>query len=128
MDFAVSNMNERASLVTNQSGNVGAFLNITLSATRTARDAIGTVVTVRTEAGEQRQQLLAGDGYMASNERVLQFGVGEADRTQDVTVEWPSGQTVVLRELPANVTVHLVEDCRAATIWRGAAGESMELP
>ena len=45
---------------------------------------------------------------MASNERTLAFGVGEA-KTVSVKVTWLSGAETVLKELPVNITVELAE-------------------
>lgn len=128
MDFAVSNMNSPASLATNRSENGGHFLNIRVLATRSARDAIGTVARVTTSLGDYRKLLVAGDGYMASNERMLQFGLGDAKGVRELTVQWPSGHTITLSDLPVNVTVDLVEGSREATLWRGSQVEAVEIP
>jgi hypothetical protein len=109
VDFVVSNIGQRAALVTNQSTGVGRFFNVRLHATRAARDAIGSIVTVAVTGHSWTKQLVAGDGYMATNERVLQFGLGEADQIAELTVEWPSGSTTTLHNLPVNTTVELVE-------------------
>jgi hypothetical protein len=46
---------------------------------------------------------------MATNERVLQFGLGAAAAVRELRVEWPSGVDTVLSDLPVDVTVDLVE-------------------
>ncbi len=120
MDFVVSNIGTRASLVTNRSQSVGNFLNVRLHGTTSARDAIGSTVEVVTDSGSWKKQLLAGDGVMASNERVLQFGVGEATSISRLHVKWPSGETTVLENLSANTTVDLVEGARRATSSDGS--------
>ncbi|HUQ72412.1 MAG TPA: FG-GAP-like repeat-containing protein, partial [Planctomycetaceae bacterium] len=120
MDFAVSNMNSPASLATNRTEEVGRFLNVRLIATRSARDAIGAVVRVFTAGREYSQQLVAGDGYMASNERILQFGLGAADAVSQLQVRWPSGTTTTVHELPVDGTIRLVEDKPWALVDRGA--------
>lgn len=128
MDFVVSNMNEAATLATNRRMESGAFFNVRLRATTTARDAIGTIVELKTGRFSRRKQLVAGDGFMASNERVIQFGLSNATQVQGVTIEWPSGTTVTLKNLPVNVTLDVVEDAPTATLWRGRQVESIEIP
>lgn len=110
MDFAVSHIGDRAGLVTNDTAQAGHFLNIRLSARTTARDAIG--ATVEVVAGDRRwtKQLVAGDGYMAGNERLLQFGLGSAETATRVKVEWPSGATSEVDDVPADRTLELIED------------------
>jgi tetratricopeptide (TPR) repeat protein len=117
MDFAVSNIGDRASLVTNVTHPVGHYFNVRLHARMTARDAIGTVVEL--SAGERRwtRPLLAGDGYMASNERVVQFGLGAAESVDEVRVHWPSGNVTSARQLPADRTLQLVEAASQGLLW-----------
>jgi tetratricopeptide (TPR) repeat protein len=109
MDFVVSNIGDPAALVTNRSEGVGHFLNVRLHATASARDAIGTVVDVVTEERTWTKQLVAGDGYMASNERVLQFGLGRAPAVKEIRVHWPSGAEAVINNPPIDTTIELVE-------------------
>jgi hypothetical protein len=110
MDLVVSHIGEKASLLENRSQETGHFLNVRLHATATARDAIGTVVDVVTEDRKWTKQLVAGDGYMASNERVLQFGVADAASVKEVRVHWPSGGETTVQNVPVDVTIEFVED------------------
>lgn len=108
-DVAVSSIGERASLVCNRSPHPGTYLNVRLHATATSRDAIGSVVELEAGGRRWRKQLTAGDGYQASNERVLQFGLGPADDVRAIRVYWPSGKVAVMTNVPVNLTVDLVE-------------------
>lgn len=92
-EFAVSHIGEKAALLLNTTGNAGHFLEITLVATHSSRDAIGAIVTVESESNTWTRQVTAGDGYMASNQRHLVFGLGSEVSFQKITVEWPSGRT-----------------------------------
>lgn len=128
MEFAVSNIGDPASLMTNHSTGVGRFLNVRLHATRTARDAIGSVVTATVDGRTWTKQLVAGDGFMASNERVLQFGLGDATSVTELRIEWPSGETTTLENLPVDVTVEVTENAGWGTLWRGTQPESLPMP
>ena len=110
MDFVVSNIGDSASLVTNHSTDVGRFVNIRLHATNTARDAIGSIVKVVANNREWSKQLLAGDGYMACNERILQFGFGQSDPIASIIVLWPSGKSSTVINVPADVMIEFVEE------------------
>lgn len=123
MDFVVSSIGSRASLVTNQTEDGGHFVNVRLHATRTARDAVGTVVEVATGRGRSRRQLTAGDGYMASNERMLQFGLGESvSAINEVVVHWPSGASTRMADVPADSTWVIVEGKTEAIRWNSPGG------
>ena len=108
-DFAVSHIGDTASLVTNSTQPHGHFLAVQLRGTRSSRDAIGTTVAV-TVAGVRRvRQLTAGDGYQASNERQLVFGLGEASQIDDLRIRWPSGAVQSWQNLAVDQCVLTVE-------------------
>lgn len=90
-DFAVSRLDTPAALVANQTPDAGHYLALRLIGTSSARDAIGARVTVLAADKSWTQQLTAGDGYMASNQRQIIFGLGSTERIDRLTVDWPSG-------------------------------------
>ena len=108
-DICISHLNQPAALLTNQTESTGHRLSIRLVAVDSARDAIGT--TVRVTAGGQTwtQQLTAGDGFQASNERQLVFGLGATTAIEAVEVEWPSGSRQQFSNLGLDQEWTLVE-------------------
>jgi tetratricopeptide (TPR) repeat protein len=114
-EFIVSNMNSPLGLLKNTSRNPGHFLRFKLYATRTARDAIGARVMLKTDSQSVTKQLTAGDGLMASNERVVEFGLGASDRVREVTIHWPSGATSTLVSPRVDCSLIFVENIPHAT-------------
>lgn len=108
-DFAVSHIGSPAALVANRTEPCGHFLSLQLVGTAGARDAVGTQVSVRSDSTEWKKQLNGGDGYMASNQRRLHFGIGECDDAADVTVTWPSQVIEDFGRLPVDREYVLVE-------------------
>lgn len=96
-------------LLTNQTEHAGHFVAVQLHAVNTARDAIGTLVTVTTAQGRLRRQLIAGDGYQASNERLLWFGLGHATAIERMEIEWPSGMVQTFERVPVDTFLAVVE-------------------
>ena len=90
-EWIVSNINAPVSVLKNRSTGVGHFLRIKLVSTQLARDASGTFVTVSLPQRDIVRQLTMGDGYMASNERIVEFGLGNLDQIEKLTLRWPSG-------------------------------------
>jgi tetratricopeptide (TPR) repeat protein len=115
-EFIVSNINSPLAVLKNTSTEVGSFLKLKLVATRTARDAIGARVSVQRGDREVSRQLLAGDGYMASNERIVHFGLGLVEQIDRVTIYWPSGSTSLIEPLRSNSSLVVVEGSAIATI------------
>jgi hypothetical protein len=64
---------------------------------------------------EIEKQLTAGDGYMASNERVLQFGLCHVAGVDEAVIRWPSGSISILKSPPLDSTFIVVEDATRAT-------------
>ena len=77
--------------------------------TSLSRDAIGTTVVYRLGKRRVVRQLTAGDGFQASNHRVLLLGLGDSDSVPAVEVTWPSGRVQVFEGLPLDGEVVLVE-------------------
>lgn len=123
-EFIVSNLNAPLSVLRNTSRQHGHFLKVYLRATETARDAIGSRVTIRSGSHQVTRQLLAGDGYMACNERVVHFGLVDLTEIDKVTVHWPSGATSELSELPVDTSLIVVEGSLRGTLSRPTASES----
>jgi tetratricopeptide (TPR) repeat protein len=111
-DFVVSHIGLPAALLRNTSPSTGHFVKIRLTGTRSARDAFGTRVTLSTPGQSWTQQLTAGDGYMACNQRELLFGLGTETTLAELTVKWPSGTVERYTDLPVDQTIHLIEGAR----------------
>jgi thioredoxin-like negative regulator of GroEL len=109
-DAVVSHLDRPAALLTNESERGGRWLQVRCIGTTSARDAIGTTVSV--SSGQRRivRQLTAGDGYASSNQRDIFLGTGPLP-TETVTLEvsWPSGETVELTDVPLDCEVVIIE-------------------
>ncbi|MCY2992254.1 MAG: FG-GAP-like repeat-containing protein [Planctomycetota bacterium] len=108
-DFVVAQLDGPAALVTNVSPNVGHYLALRLVGTSGARDAIGATVRVTAAGRTWMKQLTAGDGYQASNQRQLVFGLGRAEQVETVKVSWPGGQPQAFSGMAVDRQVALIE-------------------
>lgn len=98
-DVVVSHIDAPAALLTNTTPQHGHSLAVALRGTKSDRDAIGAVVEVDTGRRTLVRQLTAGDGYQASNQRLLVFGLGTASEVERLRIRWPSGLEQEWREL-----------------------------
>lgn len=89
-DVVISNLDQPAALLTNTTPKNGRYIAIRLKGVMSSRDAIGTVVTVNLGDRRISRQLTVGDGYQASNEHLLIFGLSDSKRVQQIDVTWPS--------------------------------------
>ncbi len=108
-DFVATDLERPASLVRNESES-GNYVTVRFVGTISHRDAIGTEV-VATVAGQQSiHQLVAGCGYMVSNEKVIHIGLGEATKVERLDILWPSGVQQTRTDVPANTQWLAIEN------------------
>lgn len=100
-DLLVGHLEDPTHLLVNETKTANHYLRLRLVGVRSPREPIGARVTLRTgpRTGKEHapgppltQQLVAGDGYQCSNERVVHFGLGsEPPPLEGAEVRWPSG-------------------------------------
>lgn len=88
----------------------GNWLKVRLEPSRSNPMALGTTVTVSTEAGEQQRFVNAASGALATDWTPLHFGLGDAE-SASVSVRWPSGAAREQR-VRANEIVTLKEPAK----------------
>ncbi len=109
-DVAVAHLDAPLALVTNTTRDAGHFLTVRLRGVRSSRDAVGAVVQLQDDSGTVRTGwLTAGDGYQASNQRQLTFGLWSSQQVVRLTVRWPSGEQQIFEHLPADQSIVLTE-------------------
>lgn len=108
-DLVVSHLDTPAAVLTNHTQATGRSLTVRLRGSTTSRDAIGSVVRVETANQVVARQLTAGNGYQCSNERLLVFGLGNAERVERLSVRWPSGREEAWRNLDVDSRLVIVE-------------------
>ena len=82
---------------------------LSLTGTKSNRDAIGAWVRVEHDGGAGSQVLSAGSGYVSQHTKRLHFGLGRSAVADTVTIRWPSGRLEKLRELQASYLYEIEE-------------------
>jgi hypothetical protein len=91
LDLVISTNAGPGYLFRNEGGNGNHWLHLTLTGTRSNRDAIGAKVTVDAPGGRQWQMVRSGSSYCSQSERALTFGLGKDTKVNAIDIEWPSG-------------------------------------
>ena len=123
-DVVVSHLDAPVALLTNTSASFGRFISLRLHGVQSSRDAIGATVTAVSNGRSITRQLTAGDGYQASNERVLIIGTGivSQESTVQLSIHWPSGLKQSFVGLQVDREYALVEGAAAPTCLIRAVG------
>jgi hypothetical protein len=108
-DVVISHLEAPVALLTNRSEPIGHYLSVSLVGVSSSRDALGATVEVTSSGRTLTRQLTAGDGYQASNERRLIFGLGDNPSADELRIRWPSGAEQSFAQLQADREYLLIE-------------------
>jgi hypothetical protein len=108
-DACITHLETPIALLTNRTPATGHYFAVRLCGVQSGRDAFGAVVQVSAGGRAWTRLMAAGNGYFASNERKLIFGLGSAQKIDRVQVRWPSGAQQTLEQLAADREWLIVE-------------------
>ncbi len=92
-------------------GNTSHWLEIKLVGTTSNRDALGAKVTITVRSTIQYRENNGSMGHFLSQQLVpLHFGLGKVTTVNQVFVQWPSGKTQTLVDVPADQKMVITED------------------
>jgi hypothetical protein len=91
LDVVIAQINGPPLLLRNELSPRPNWLRVKLVGTKSNRDAIGTWVRLRAGGRTLWRQVMSTRGYLSQSELPLTFGLGEATRVDEFTVQWPDG-------------------------------------
>jgi hypothetical protein len=115
LDLLVLDHNAPLVYLHNVTKHPGNWVGFQLSGTRSNRDAVGAVVTVRADESSFMRQRIGGGSYQSASDGRLHFGLGKAEVVEAVEVRWPSGHVDRFASLAANRMYRLRETDPVAT-------------
>ncbi len=117
IDLFIVNNNTYASLIKNDGGNTGNWLNIKLKGTRSNRDAIGAKVKVTAGTLCQTKEVRSGSGYLSQSDMRLNFGLGKLDKADSVEIRWPGGIIELFKNVKSNQFIAIVEGDKKFSVF-----------
>jgi enediyne biosynthesis protein E4 len=102
VDVIINNLDGPPTLLRNEGGGRRHWLQIKCVGTRSNRSAIGTRVKITSGNRTQIDEVMSGSSYYSQSDFRLHFGLGGADRVDQIDISWPSGLKETARDLPAN--------------------------
>ena len=110
LDLVIGHLDHPLVLLENQTTSPYPWLQIQLVGTKSERNAIGARIRVITDRAVFAQWVTSGDGYLCSDETVIDFGLGNAGSIQRVEVDWPSGLRQTFENVNAGHRYLLIEN------------------
>ncbi|MCA9189710.1 MAG: VCBS repeat-containing protein, partial [Planctomycetales bacterium] len=121
LDLVVMNLDEpvsvyRNDLVQGDERQQHHHLLLRLVGRESNRFGIGARVFATTDSGTMVRQLQPVSGFLASNEPLLHFGLGQDSLVRSLTIQWPSGVTQTLDDVVVDHLVTVVEEADTGPI------------
>ena len=101
-DVLVTQLNDKVTLLRNESGTHNNWFRLKLVGTRSNRDSLGTRVMLTLGDESQTREVHVGYSYLSSNDPRLLFGLGDRTVVDRLHIRWQSGAVQILEDLAAN--------------------------
>ncbi|MBX2878094.1 MAG: VCBS repeat-containing protein [Saprospiraceae bacterium] len=109
-DIMVMNAEPYSSqLWSNKTDTEMGWISIELEGVLSNRDAIGSNILVYTADQVQRQFTQCGTGFLGQNSTRILFGLGDQTTVDSVVIQWPTGHTDRLYDIPVESELSIAE-------------------
>lgn len=102
IDVLVINMNDRPTLLRNDTDSTNSWITLRLIGASHNRDAVGARVTLEHADIRQIAEVRSGGSYLSHNDMRVHFGLGRQTGVPRVTVRWPDGAVELFEGLTPN--------------------------
>ena len=109
VDILLLNVGEPPSLLINHCKNGNHRAIFKLTGTKSNKLAIGARITVKTGNAKQMAEVRSGGSYLSQNDLRLHFGLGAAEKMEQVEIRWPNGNVETLHDVPADFIYSVTE-------------------
>lgn len=110
LDIVVNNINQKTSLLENESNQQSSnnYITVDLKDDANHISSHGAKVTVFTKDQDWSRELTMVKGFQSSSTQKLHFGLGEINKIDSLKIVWPDGTQQIEKELTIN-QAHLIK-------------------
>jgi hypothetical protein len=119
VDVLASGQNVAPQLFRNRTPDKNYWISLKTVGTKSNRNGLHAHLTLKAGGMRQTATVRAGSSYLSVSDRRAYFGLGKAQRVDEVVIRWPSGQRDVLKNLKAD-TFYTVTETRGITKQQAA--------
>ncbi len=109
LDILISTTGKKARLLRNDQKSGNHWVRFKLIGGKSNRDAIGAALTLQTGQGTQFRRVMPTRSYLSQVELPVTFGLGTEENISRLVIQWPSGKTTTLENLPSN-QIHVIKE------------------
>lgn len=110
VDVVLCQSNRPAVVLSNEVGNVNAWLTVKLVGADGNTDAIGAQVQVETDGMTLLREVICGASYLSGNDLRLTFGFGSATRIDNLQIRWHDGSVQQVGGVPIRQSITFLQD------------------
>jgi enediyne biosynthesis protein E4 len=100
LDVLLTSLDSPPALLHNE-GRTGSWLTVACEGAHGEPNPLGTVVTIRAGGRSQSQDIASGDSFLSTHDPRPHFGLGAAEKVDELDVRWPDGTHSRRRDVPA---------------------------
>ena len=109
LDLVVLAIDDSLTLLRNNGGNRGQWIQLRLVGRPGNRSAIGAKVKVVTGDGILHRRVRSGGNYLSHNDLRLHFGLGKSEQVDRIEIDWPSGGRETLEKIKVGRILTIIE-------------------
>jgi hypothetical protein len=98
LDIVINDLDGAPQVLHNEVTPSGHWLIVSLSGKAPNTQAIGTIVTARVGNRRMMRIVQSGTSYLSQDDMRLHFGLGSAEKVDELEVRWPDGTRTTLKE------------------------------
>ena len=110
LDLLATHLDRATALLQNQTVGGGNFLQLELVGRSAERGATGAVVELQTDQGVLKTFLTGGGGYLASDQPIVDIGLGDAILQEPLVIRWPDATKQRVRIDEVNLRYLIIQD------------------
>jgi len=109
IDVVVEDLDGGPMVLRNTGGSAGHWISLELSSPSKNRLAIGALVKATAGKLVQTEEVRSGGSYLSQNDLRVHFGLGTAQKVDEIEIRWPSGRVEKIAGLKADAFYAILE-------------------
>jgi hypothetical protein len=109
LDFVVVNNGGTAQIAFNETAKKGNFAMFWLDGVKANRNAIGARLVAKIGGKTIERQVMGAQSYLSVSDLRVHFGLGDAQKIDELTIFWPGGEKQTLNDVAANKFYYVKE-------------------
>jgi len=110
LDLLITNCNQPPVLLRNDNQSDNHWLIIRIMDKSSNRDSIGSIIRYTLNGTNRIQQLQTTASYLSANDPRLFVGLGQISMLKEIEVQWPSGQSQLIKNVKSDQLIIIVEE------------------